>query len=202
MRSSSRTYSSTHPAMFVACPELASGSRAFVARTSDWSTERFVQDSPGDAGRCVPNARPAHALYYYRARYYQSRLQRFISEDPIGLRGRQTNLYGYVRNAPTIYIDPYGLVELQIGPNIPQRPNPNKPAQGPFPAKNPFPVPPSPDPNAALNQMIQDLNELKRIDCGGPPGIVIFNGSIDTSVKPWPPSVNFNGFHFQINIPF
>src|SRR5438132_2859130 len=26
-------------------------------------------------------------LYYYRARYYNSTLQRFISEDPVGLRG-------------------------------------------------------------------------------------------------------------------
>ena len=39
-------------------------------------------------------------LFYYRARYYHPRLQRFISEDPIGFRGGDANLYGYVRNAP------------------------------------------------------------------------------------------------------
>lgn len=48
-------------------------------------------------------------LLYYRARYYQPRLQRFISEDPIGFRGRDVNLYGYVQNNPTSLIDPYGL---------------------------------------------------------------------------------------------
>jgi RHS repeat-associated protein len=47
-------------------------------------------------------------LYYYRARYYSPELQRFISEDPIGLLGG-INLYAYVRNRPTRYIDQMGL---------------------------------------------------------------------------------------------
>jgi len=47
--------------------------------------------------------------YYYRARYYSPQLQRFISEDPIGLLG-DLNLYAYVTNNPTRFIDPYGLV--------------------------------------------------------------------------------------------
>jgi len=38
-------------------------------------------------------------LYYYRARYYHPGLQRFISEDPIGFAGGDTNLYAYVGNA-------------------------------------------------------------------------------------------------------
>lgn len=50
-------------------------------------------------------------LYYYRARYYSPRLQRFISEDPIGFSGRQVNLYAYVQNAPIYRIDPYGLID-------------------------------------------------------------------------------------------
>jgi hypothetical protein len=36
-------------------------------------------------------------------------LQRFISEDPIGLAGG-INLYSYVGNQPTRYNDPYGLI--------------------------------------------------------------------------------------------
>lgn len=32
-------------------------------------------------------------LYYYRARWYDSQLGRFISEDPIGFRGGDINLY-------------------------------------------------------------------------------------------------------------
>ncbi len=48
-------------------------------------------------------------LYYYRARYYSPRLQRFISEDPIGFAAGDPNLYAYVGNAPTLWVDPLGL---------------------------------------------------------------------------------------------
>jgi RHS repeat-associated protein len=47
-------------------------------------------------------------LYYYRARYYQPRFQRFIAEDPIGLRGG-ANFYGYAFNNPINLSDPLGL---------------------------------------------------------------------------------------------
>jgi RHS repeat-associated protein len=47
-------------------------------------------------------------LYYYRARYYNPQLQRFISEDPKGLAGG-INLYAYTRNNPTNLRDPSGL---------------------------------------------------------------------------------------------
>jgi RHS repeat-associated protein len=49
-------------------------------------------------------------LYYYRARYYSPELQRFISEDPIGLAGGDTNYFAYVGNNPVNWIDPLGLV--------------------------------------------------------------------------------------------
>jgi RHS repeat-associated protein len=48
-------------------------------------------------------------LYYYRARYYHSILQRFVAEDPIEFRGGDINLYGYVINNPTGFVDPFGL---------------------------------------------------------------------------------------------
>lgn len=48
-------------------------------------------------------------LYYYRARYYHPRLQRFIAEDPIGFAGRDVNIYGYVRGNPVTRRDPKGL---------------------------------------------------------------------------------------------
>ncbi|MEL7896675.1 RHS repeat-associated core domain-containing protein [Vreelandella neptunia] len=47
-------------------------------------------------------------LYYNRHRYYDPQQGRYISQDPIGLRGG-TNLYGYVTN-PTGMVDPLGLV--------------------------------------------------------------------------------------------
>jgi RHS repeat-associated protein len=48
-------------------------------------------------------------LYYYRARYFQPRLQRFIAEDPIGFRGGDMNLYAYVWNTPLQMRDSSGL---------------------------------------------------------------------------------------------
>ncbi|HEV8574686.1 MAG TPA: RHS repeat-associated core domain-containing protein [Dehalococcoidia bacterium] len=46
---------------------------------------------------------------YCRARYYHPGLQRFLSEDPIGFAGGDVNLYAYVSNNPTNYVDPLGL---------------------------------------------------------------------------------------------
>ncbi|MBT2802643.1 hypothetical protein J7J49_15060, partial [Halomonas sp. ISL-56] len=46
-------------------------------------------------------------LYYNRHRYYDPQQGRYISQDPIGLKGG-TNLYGYVTN-PTGMVDPLGL---------------------------------------------------------------------------------------------
>ncbi|OQW65074.1 MAG: hypothetical protein BVN29_10915 [Nitrospira sp. ST-bin5] len=54
-------------------------------------------------------------LYYYRARYYHPRLQRFVAEDPIEFRGGSANFYVYVGNGPLTYIDPTGLVSADIG---------------------------------------------------------------------------------------
>lgn len=48
-------------------------------------------------------------LYYYRARYYDPMEGRFIQKDPIGFRGGDVNLYGYVQNRPIILTDPTGL---------------------------------------------------------------------------------------------
>lgn len=48
------------------------------------------------------------SLIYYRARWYAPQQGRFISEDPLGLRGGDINLYGYVLNNPVNFRDPTG----------------------------------------------------------------------------------------------
>ena len=73
--------------------------------------------TPGEPSR--PGAEPGYAftgrewdpetgLYYYRARYYDPKVGRFISEDPIGFEGG-VNFYAYVENNPANAIDPLGL---------------------------------------------------------------------------------------------
>src|SRR5438093_673593 len=47
-------------------------------------------------------------LYYYRARYYHPGLQRFISQDPVGVQDGD-NLYAYVGGNPLARVDPFGL---------------------------------------------------------------------------------------------
>lgn len=48
-------------------------------------------------------------LYYYRARYYDPVLKRFISEDPLGIAGG-INLYAYVAGNPISLVDPEGKI--------------------------------------------------------------------------------------------
>jgi RHS repeat-associated protein len=48
-------------------------------------------------------------LYYYRARYYDPEIGRFISEDPLGFGARDVNFYAYVGNNPVNGNDPSGL---------------------------------------------------------------------------------------------
>lgn len=71
----------------------------FVSQTGAASTSSYKFTGREDDGS---------GLVYYRARYYQPRLQRFIAEDPIGLRGG-INRYAYVANNPSQRIDPLGL---------------------------------------------------------------------------------------------
>ena len=52
---------------------------------------------------------PQLGLYYYRNRWYDPMLGRFLSEDPIGFAGGDVNLYRYVFNNPVNLIDPWGL---------------------------------------------------------------------------------------------
>lgn len=74
----------------------------YTTQTGSASTNSYKYTGREDDGT---------GLYYYRARYYQPRLQRFIAEDPIGLLGGDANLYAYVKNSPTMFLDSLGLVQ-------------------------------------------------------------------------------------------
>jgi RHS repeat-associated protein len=52
--------------------------------------------------------------YYYRARYYSPDQKRFISEDPLGFGGGDSNLQAYVGNNPINATDPSGLITAFI----------------------------------------------------------------------------------------
>jgi RHS repeat-associated protein len=97
-------------------------------------------------------------LDYYRARYYDSGVGRFISEDPIGFGAGDANLYRYVGNSPVNAIDPSGLQEdspiqrvfgglLQGLYNFLTRPSSPPIAPPTTPPLVPPPVSPSPSPS-------------------------------------------------------
>jgi RHS repeat-associated protein len=58
------------------------------------------------------------SLYYYRARYYDPKAGRFLSEDPIGFNG-DLNFYAYVGNRPPNAVDPLGLQASTGGTALP-----------------------------------------------------------------------------------
>src|SRR2546422_7035313 len=63
-------------------------------------------------------------LYFYRARYYDPNVGRFLSEDQkdIGAMGEWSNLYFYVKNSPVNLVDPFGLFTVKPGVPYPSLP--------------------------------------------------------------------------------
>jgi RHS repeat-associated protein len=53
--------------------------------------------------------------YYYRARYYDPTMGRFVSEDPVRFNSGP-GFYTYVRNSPILYFDPSGLQGVSLIP--------------------------------------------------------------------------------------
>jgi RHS repeat-associated protein len=99
-------------------PRLATdGQRQVVWR---WEGEAFGEAAP--SGSITVNLRfPGQyfdaetGLHYNWHRYYDPRVGRYITSDPIGLDGG-LNTYSYVTNNPLRYTDPRGLAsELALG---------------------------------------------------------------------------------------
>jgi RHS repeat-associated protein len=89
-----------------------------VQSREDQSSQNWYGDSPyeqasataddeGSSSEYTARVNDNTGLYYYRAKYYDPILKRFVSEDPIRLAGG-LNLYGYVGKCPTSLIDPTG----------------------------------------------------------------------------------------------
>jgi|GEM_PF-2158593 len=67
---------------------------------------------------------PETQLYYYRARYYDPVLARFLTEDPIG-QGGGFNQYAYASDDPINRSDPSGMDEISPMPECPFPPQPD-----------------------------------------------------------------------------
>ena len=83
-----------------------------------WGESRryFTHESgPPRAGRELD---AESGLYFYRARYYDASLGRFINEDPIGFTGGDVNLYAYVFNNPVVRVDPLGREYYDVNGTI------------------------------------------------------------------------------------
>jgi len=96
----------------------ALGSTLALSNSAGGLTASYVYEPFGKASIAGSSSNPYQfsgrendgtGLYFYRARYYQPILQRFISQDPIGFAGGDPNLYAYVANNPLNFIDLLGL---------------------------------------------------------------------------------------------
>ena len=148
---------------------------------------------------------PDTELLYYRARWYDPQVGRFVTEDPIGVDGG-LNLYAYTANNPVLWNDALGL--------CPQEPLP-KPR--PAPAPTPTPAPPDPCRDRPWATILNDWRQIAdwigwRIKDTGKPGPDVEHQSLNqiedslakNNFQPFPwykPNLNFpehgNGFHYE-----
>ena len=66
--------------------------------------------SDGNANTCAAREDDQTGLLFYRARLFDPVLKRFVSEDPIGLKGG-ANTFMYVLGTPARSRDPLGLIQ-------------------------------------------------------------------------------------------
>jgi RHS repeat-associated protein len=111
-----------------------SGSSGTISNSYTYDTFGNLVDSVGSLGNPFQftgrDFDPETGLRYYRARYYDSVIGRFISEDPAQAGN---DFYVYAEDNPTGFVDPFGLdacrIAFPVGPNgqVIQFPCPGKP---------------------------------------------------------------------------
>jgi RHS repeat-associated protein len=84
----------------------SSGSITFTYQYDPWGN---IQTGSSQGGFSFTGREwdPETGLYYYRARYYDPKMGRFIRQDPIGFRGG-LNFYAYAGDNPVNLGDPLG----------------------------------------------------------------------------------------------
>jgi RHS repeat-associated protein len=99
---------------------LTDALNSVIAQTkADGSVQNFYNYSPygaakafgqdeGNTIRFTSRENDETGLYFYRARYYEPQIGRFISEDPARFDAG-VNMYAYVMNNPISFVDPLGL---------------------------------------------------------------------------------------------
>src|SRR5579872_3173046 len=108
-------------------------------------------------------------IYFDHARWYDPHTGRFISQDPTGFRAGDSNLYRYVDNGPTDFVDLTGRSPSRLnGPPIPPSGFPGiggPRLTGPYPPPPPSPFVPPP----WVNQPSPPDPGPKPVDPGDPP---------------------------------
>jgi len=93
-----------------------------LRRSTIWPIWRTgSSDRSNGEGQSVPVLyevlRLGDGFYYYGYRYYNPSVGRWLSRDPLEEEGG-VNLYGFVRNDPLRFVDPFGLRIYVMAPDV------------------------------------------------------------------------------------
>ncbi len=86
---------------------VAAGDTTIVQYTYDPYGNTTSTGTSANSNQYTGREDDGTGLYYYRARYYEPKIGRFISEDPAGYSAGM-NLYSYVDDSPPNFADPSG----------------------------------------------------------------------------------------------